>query len=135
MEKTIFEKIIDNEIPAQIIYEDDRVIGILDTNPVNIGHTLVIPKYPWANIYEIPAEDFGYAMQITQMLAIKIKSALDAEGINIIMNNDSVAGQVVFHAHIHIVPRYTGDGHQHWHGARKYEDGEAELVAEKIIEA
>lgn len=135
MEKTIFQKIIDREIPATIVYEDDNFIAILDINPVNIGHTLVIPKHPWANMYEMPAEDFGHMMQVVHILGVKIKDTLEADGINIIMNNDPAAGQVVFHAHVHIIPRYVGDGHEHWHGARNYNDGEAEMVADKIMES
>jgi histidine triad (HIT) family protein len=134
MEKTIFQKIIDREIPATIVYEDDNFIAILDINPVNIGHTLVIPKHPWVNMYEMPAEDFDHMMQVAHMLGVKIKNTLEADGVNIIMNNDAAAGQVVFHAHVHIIPRYTGDGHEHWHGARGYNEGEAEMIADKIME-
>lgn len=132
MEKTLFQKITDREIPADFVYEDEQVFAILDINPVNIGHTLVIPKNPWQNIYEIPEADFGYLMQVTQKIAKKIKNNLGAEGINIIMNNDSAAGQLIFHAHIHVIPRYTGDGHMHWKGARKYNEGEQAEVIAKI---
>lgn len=132
MEKTLFQKIADREIPGNFVYEDDRVFAILDISPVNIGHTLVIPKKPWQNIYEIPEEDFGYLMNITREIAKKIKIGLNADGVNIIMNNDSAAGQVIFHTHIHIIPRYVGDGHMHWHGARKYNDGEQVEVIAKI---
>ena len=134
MEKTIFQKIIDREIPATIIYEDDNFIAILDISPVNIGHTLVIPKNPWANMYEMPAEDFGHMMQVAHMLGVKIKDTLEADGINIIMNNDPAAGQAVFHAHVHIIPRYVGDGHELWQGTRGYNEGEAEMIADKIME-
>lgn len=132
MEKTIFQKIIDREIPAHIVYEDDRVIVILDAKPINIGHTLVIPKKPWVNIYEVPKEEFGYAMQIVKLVAEKIKTALNADGINIVMNNDLAAGQLVFHAHIHVIPRYEGDGFENWHGKRLYHDGEKDEVLAKI---
>lgn len=133
MEKTIFQKIIDREIPATIVYEDDNFIAILDINPVNIGHTLVIPKNPWANMYEMPAEDFGHMMQVAHMLGVKIKDTLEADGINITMNNGY--GQLMKdHAHVHIIPRYTDDGLEDWPSKRKYHDGEAEMIADKIME-
>lgn len=132
MEKTLFQKIADREIPADFVYEDEQVFAILDINPVNIGHTLVIPKNPWQNIYEIPGADFGYLMQVAQKIAQKIKTELSADGINIIMNNESSAGQIIFHAHVHVIPRYKGDGHLHWKGSRSYNDGEQSEIVSKI---
>jgi histidine triad (HIT) family protein len=132
MEKTIFQKIVDREIPAKFVYEDDRVFAILDIHPVNIGHTLVIPKQPWKNIYEIPSEDFEYLMHIVQKLAQKIKTGLNAEGVNIIMNNEF--GQLMKdHAHIHIIPRRHDDGLADWPGSYVYTEGEKEEVTTKIM--
>lgn len=135
MEKTIFQKIIDREIPATIVYEDEHCIAFLDISPINPGHTLVVPRTPYKNIFELPQETLAHLFSVVQKIAGVQKSALDADGVNIMMNNDAAAGQVVFHAHIHIIPRYTGDGYEHWHSKRPYEQGETEIVAEKIKNA
>ncbi|MDH5442559.1 MAG: HIT family protein [Candidatus Nomurabacteria bacterium] len=134
-EKTIFKKIIDGEIPAHKVYEDETVLAFLDAAPVNIGHTLVIPKSEHVNIYETPDDILAHMMVVAKKIAKSLKEKLNAGGVNIIMNNDDVAGQKVFHAHIHIVPRFEGDGHRHWFGARGYNAGEAEMVAEKISDS
>jgi histidine triad (HIT) family protein len=106
---TIFSKIIAREIPAEIVYEDDRVIAILDINPVHPGHTLVIPKTFSASGLECAPEDFAYLMNIGQNIAQALIEALLCDGINFIMNNGVAAGQEVFHTHLHVVPRYTDD--------------------------
>lgn len=128
----LFCKIIAGEIPCTKIYEDDTVLAFLDINPVNIGHTLVIPKAHHINLYETPNDDLAHMMPVIKKLSIAIKSALNADGINIEMNNDTTAGQLIFHTHIHIIPRFQGDGFTHWHGTRGYNEGEMEEVGEKI---
>lgn len=132
MKDCLFCKIITGEIPSQKVYEDDATLAFLDIHPVNIGHTLVVPKAHHANLYETPDEVLAQMMAVVKKLSIAVKDALHADGINIEMNNDSVAGQIIFHSHIHIVPRFPGDGFKHWHGARGYNDGEAIEVAQKI---
>lgn len=128
----LFCKIVAGQIPAEKVYEDDQVFAFLDIHPVNIGHTLVIPKQHHANLYETPDETLAHLMVVVKKLSAAIKGALNADGINIEMNNDPAAGQIIFHAHIHIVPRFLGDGFTHWHGARDYAEGEAQEVAAKI---
>ena len=105
----IFCKIINKEIPSKIVYEDERVLAILDISQATYGHTLVMPKTHAKNIYEIKEDDYLYLMKIVKMLAVKIKNNLNAKGINIINNNDIGAGQSVMHYHVHIVPRYDND--------------------------
>lgn len=128
----LFCKIIAGEIPSTKIYVDDTVLAFLDIHPTNIGHTLVIPKTHYANIYETPDGTLAHMMMVVKKLSVSIKSAVGADGINIEMNNDSVAGQIIFHTHLHIVPRFSGDGFTHWNGARGYSEGEASDVAQKI---
>ncbi|HAS84522.1 MAG TPA: HIT family protein [Candidatus Yonathbacteria bacterium] len=128
----LFCKIIAGEIPSTKVYEDDTVLAFLDIHPVNIGHTLVIPKTHHANLYETPDDDLAHMIAVVKKLSIAVKGALSADGINIEMNNDPVAGQIIFHTHLHIVPRFEGDGFTHWHGSRGYNEGEANKVAEKI---
>ena len=103
----IFCKIIKNEIPAVKIYEDAETLAFLDINPDTRGHALVIPKNHHENIYSLPVETWCLMNITAQKIAIAIKNALSADGINIIMNNESAAHQIIFHAHIHIIPRYN----------------------------
>ena len=131
MTDTIFGKLIRRQIPAEIIYEDADTLAFLDITPVNPGHTLVIPKEPVRNVLDIDPLRWGKVMETVRILAPKIKEATNASGINIIMNNEPAAGQVVFHAHVHIVPRFESDGRKNWHGDA-YPDGVAKEIAEKI---
>jgi len=131
MAETIFSKIIQREMPAEIIYEDEDVLAFLDISPNNPGHTLVIPKEPSINIFDISSDSWVKVMAAVRMLAPVIKEAVGAGGINIQMNNGELAGQLVFHTHVHLIPRIEDDGYKHWPG-KAYEEGQMEAVAEKI---
>lgn len=135
MTDCLFCKIVAGEIPCTKVYEDDTVFAFLDIRPVNIGHTLIVPKAHHANLYETEDAALAHIMVVTKKLAIAIKKALNADGINIEMNNDPVAGQIIFHTHIHIIPRFEGDGFTHWHSPRGYHEGEADEVKQKIQNA
>ena len=134
MDDCLFCKIIAGEIPSTKIYEDDDVFAFLDIAPVNPGHTLVIPKKHTPNLYEIDDAILCKVMNVVKTLSTTTKKALKADGINLEMNNDAVAGQMIFHAHIHIIPRFEGDGLKHW-PQKSYEGGHQEEVAEKIKNA
>ena len=129
-EDCIFCKIIKGELPATKVYEDDEVFGFLDIKPVNPGHTLLIPKKHYENIHDMPDETVA-------KLAVVAKKVADAmlkigvKGVNIGMNNGTHAGQVVFHAHTHVMPRYGRDSFSLWVG-KEYDGNEREQVAEKI---
>lgn len=131
MNNCIFCKIIAGELPATKIYEDADVFGFLDIKPVNPGHTLVIPKKHFENIHDTPDDVCAKAMIAAKKIAGAIQKNLGAEGVNIGMNNGHTAGQLVFHAHIHVMPRYGKDSFKLWAG-KEYKTGERELVAEKI---
>mgnify|MGYP001599856883 FL=1 len=131
MTNCVFCKIVKGEIPAEKVYEDDCCFAFLDITPINPGHILLIPKEHYENLYEMPDGLLAKMAPIIKKLAIAAKSASGAEGINIGMNNERPAGQLVFHAHFHIMPRFSNDGHTHWRGA-PYKDGVAKGVAEKI---
>lgn len=105
----IFCKIINKEIPSKIVYEDDLVIAILDLSQATYGHTLVMPKKHYANIYEIDDDTLAHLIKVVKELAIKLKNKLHADGINILNNNAEAAGQTIMHYHIHILPRYKND--------------------------
>ena len=109
MEKTIFEKIIDGEIPSYKIYEDEHVYSFLDVFPITKGHTLVIPKKHYKNILEVNDETLTHLIVVTKKLANKIVKNLNANGVNILTNANEIAGQTVMHFHIHIIPRYNQD--------------------------
>lgn len=131
MNDCLFCKIINGDIPSSKIYEDKYTYAFLDINPVNPGHTLVIPKKHFKNIFDISEKELCEVIKITKKISAAIKTAMDADGINIAMNNEATAGQIVFHAHTHVIPRYEGDGYKSWRGG-EYRNGEEEETAEKI---
>jgi len=131
MEDCIFCKIVQGEIPSHKVYEDDETFAFLSTGPNNKGHTLVIPKDHIENVYEMDEKHYGPMMSTVKKMAVAVKRGMNADGINVHMNNDGPAGQVVFHAHIHIIPRFKGDGLTHWPGGI-YKKGEAMEAADKI---
>lgn len=134
MNNCIFCKIVKGEIPSSKVYEDETSLAFLDIAPVNIGHTLVIPKEHFENILETPEDIMAHTMKIVKKVSHGLE-VLKPDGININMNNKSAAGQIVFHSHIHIIPRYNGDGFGMWHGKRPYKEGEKDEVAKKISQA
>jgi histidine triad (HIT) family protein len=127
----LFCKIINKEIPANIVYEDERVIAFLDINPVNPGHLLVVPKVHSENIAVAADEDLVALSLAVKKLAPAVCQATTCDGWNLEVNNGNAAGQAVDHTHWHIVPRYLTDGLKHWPG-HPYAEGEAVIVAEKI---
>lgn len=135
MKDCIFCKIVKGEIPANKIYEDKTTLAFLDISPVNIGHALVIPKEHFVNIYETPEEIMTDMVKTVKKISHAIKKGLKADGINVTMNNDPAAGQVVFHSHIHVIPRIANDGFGLWHGKSSYQEGEKEIVVQKITQA
>lgn len=135
MKDCIFCKIVRGELPATKVYEDKDTLAFLDINPVNIGHVLVIPKGHHANIFEIPEKDLLDVVRTVKKVSHAVKKGLQADGINVTINNEPAAGQVVFHLHIHIIPRTVNDGFKHWSGRRNYQEGEKEIVTEKITKA
>ncbi|RLK64270.1 HIT family protein [Atopobacter sp. AH10] len=108
MTKTVFEKIIDREIPAHIVYEDEYVLAFLDLSQVTKGHTLVIPKHHEATIFDYSDELASQVFSRIPKIARGLRQAFpDMKGLNILNNNGEVAFQTVFHSHIHLIPRYT----------------------------
>ena len=131
-ESCIFCKIVKGEIPCAKIYENESVLCFLDIKPVNIGHALVIPKTHYMDIYETPEEILSEMMKTAKKISIALKQVLGADGVNVCMNNESAAGQIIFHSHIHVMPRIAGDGFGPWQGKRDYQEGEMDEVAKKI---
>lgn len=106
----IFCKIANGEIPSRTLYEDERYRVILDLAPAARGHALVLPKEHFANVYEIPEDWAEGAMKIGRQMAIRMKECLHSDGTNLVQNNGETAGQTVPHFHLHVIPRYKGDG-------------------------
>ena len=99
-----FCKIADGTASASLVYEDDNVLAFLDINPSNIGHTLVVPRNHWENIFEIPEKILAEIIIVTKKISMAIKKTVDAKGIKIIQLNGKTAGQMVMHIHFHIIP-------------------------------
>ncbi len=106
----IFCKIISGEIPSHTIYEDEKFKIILDVAPATRGHALILPKSHYANLYELPEEMASDVIKLAKKMMVKMTDKLNCDGFNVIQNNGEVAGQTVFHFHMHLIPRYKDDG-------------------------
>lgn len=130
-EDGIFMKIVRRELPAHIVYEDNETLAFLSTGPVTPGHTLVIPKKPVRNVFDVDQETLAAVMETVRKIAPAVRDAVDAKGVHVNSNHEPAAGQEVFHLHIHIVPRHARSEFEFWPNTA-YAEGEAEDVAEKI---
>ena len=106
----IFCKLANGDIPTNSIYEDDRFNVILDNGPATKGHALILPKDHADNLFELPEDTAAEAMKLAKKLGKEIVDKLGAQGLNLVQNNGAVAGQTVNHFHLHLIPRYDGDG-------------------------
>jgi histidine triad (HIT) family protein len=107
-EACIFCKIVRKEAPASVVYEDAQVIAFTDIRPVNEGHTLVIPKKHYEDIFDTPDDLLEATHRVTKKVAVAVKKATKADGISIVQQNGKAAGQEIFHLHVHIIPRFEG---------------------------
>lgn len=128
----LFIKIIKGEIPSTKVYEDEDTFAFLDINPVNLGHVLIIPKKFYRNVLDIEEKDWGLLMETVRKIAVAVKAATKADGINVYMNNEPAGGQEVFHAHVHVIPRFNGDGMLSKAKHTEYKEGEQEKYGEMI---
>lgn len=106
----IFCRIMAGQAPASVIYQDEATFAFMDTAPVTRGHALVIPRQHVENVYRMSDEQVAAVGIAAARVARAMKAALEAAGINFWMANEPPAGQVVMHAHMHVIPRYPGDG-------------------------
>lgn len=109
MENCVFCNLANGVWDSATLYEDEDFRVILDLGPAAKGHALILPKQHYANIFEIPEELAMKAMALAKKMAGIMTEALECDGFNIVQNNGEAAGQTVFHFHIHLIPRYTGD--------------------------
>ena len=108
-QNNIFARIVRGELPAQKVYEDDKAIAFLDIMPRAPGHTLVIPKAPARNLLDVNPDDLAHIMQVAQRIARAGMKAFGADGVTIQQFNEKAGGQVVFHLHVHVIPRREGE--------------------------
>ena len=105
----IFCKIAAGEIPSATIYEDADFRVILDIEPASKGHALILPKEHYANLYELPDELAAKVLLVAKTVVTKMTNILNCDGYNVLQNNGEVAGQTVFHYHMHLIPRYKDE--------------------------
>lgn len=108
-ESCIFCKIANGEIPTATIYEDEDFRVILDLGPASKGHALILPKEHYANLYELEDEVSQKVLPVARKVITKMTEILGCDGYNLVQNNGEVAGQTVFHFHLHLIPRYEND--------------------------
>ena len=106
----VFCKIRDGLIPSVKVFEDERIFAIMDINPLNEGHLLVIPKAHAATIYDIAEDDLGRSAVVAKRIALAAQRALRPDGLNLVQANGAAAFQSVPHFHLHLIPRWNGDG-------------------------
>ncbi|MBD5516573.1 MAG: HIT family protein [Lachnospiraceae bacterium] len=128
----IFCKIANGEIPSQTLYEDETFRVILDLGPATKGHALILPKEHYANLYELPETTAGEAMKLAKKMAATMTERLGCEGFNLVQNNGDLAGQTVFHFHMHLIPRYRADGQKIGWKPQEVSQEELEAVKDQI---
>ena len=134
MNDCIFCKLANGVFPTNTVYEDDMFRVILDLGPASPGHMLILPKEHYANLYELPEEIAAEAMKLAKKLAIAAKKALNADGVNVVQNNEEAAGQTVMHYHLHVIPRGVNDQF-HWNWRQiPYEDDAAKEALQAEIQ-
>ena len=105
----IFCKLANGIIPTNSIYEDENFNVILDMSPATKGHALILPKDHYKNLYELPLDTAAEVMKLAKKMAVEMTEKLGADGFNLVQNNNEIAGQTVFHFHMHLIPRYNDD--------------------------
>jgi len=135
MKDCIFCKIARGEIPSVKIFEDDMVLAFMDISPITKGHVLIVPKVHHSSVATVPEEVAGRMMKIGSRIGVACKRALDVDGFNFHLSDGKCAGQVIFHAHLHVVPRHPEDGfHWNWRQLKYASDQEKFDICEKIKE-
>jgi histidine triad (HIT) family protein len=134
MADCIFCKIVAGDVPCHRVYEDEATLAFLDVAPTNPGHTLLVPKAHYPDLLATPADVVAALVEALPRVARAVRAGSGADAFNVGINNGAAAGQVVFHTHLHVIPRFANDGYRSW-GHKQYAPGEAEAVAERIRRA
>lgn len=134
MNKTIFQKIVERELPAEIVYEDESIIAFLDIKPVNKGHTLVVTKKPYKTFDDIPQQELPHFIQALQIIARGVIKSVHATSYNLITNCGEDSGQIVPHVHFHIIPRFHKDEFEQWQSILSQTDQERKELSTSIAQ-
>jgi histidine triad (HIT) family protein len=132
MTDCIFCKIISGAIPAEILYENDKALAVLDINPIHYGHALILPKQHCKDFLELPEESYHSILQAAKIVTGALVQGLTLEGYNLFSNNGTIAGQSVFHFHLHVTPRYRDDNIRFVLDLKKYSDGDLQRYGTMI---
>ena len=131
----IFCRIIKGEIPSYRVYEDADIYGFLDISPVAAGHLLLVPKGHYASVLDVP-EEMGLAvLRAISRMGNAVIETMNADGFNLLQNTHEAAGQTVFHAHWHIIPRFHGDGLKHWPQMDAPDKNRMQSITEALYQA
>lgn len=133
LDNCIFCKIANGEIPSKTLYEDEEFRVILDLGPATKGHALILPKNHYANLYELPDETASKVLVLAKKQAALMTQKLECDGFNLVQNNGEAAGQTVMHFHVHLIPRYQGDGQKICWKAQEPSEEELEAVRNQIV--
>lgn len=128
----IFCKLANGDIPTRSIYEDDDFKVIMDAAPATKGHSLILPKSHADNLYELPDETAAKVLVLAKKLATSMTEKLNCQGFNIVQNNGSVAGQSVFHFHMHLIPRYEDDGQKILWDPQSFDDSVMDEIRDML---
>lgn len=128
----VFCKIANGDIPSYTIYEDNDFRVIFDISPATKGHALILPKNHYKNLFELDENVASKALVVAKKVAVALKEELNCDGFNLLQNNEEIAGQTVFHFHIHLIPRYDNDTVKFTTVPGKIDESEAIALAEKI---
>ena len=132
MAECIFCKIISGEIPAAKFLEEDGVVGFLDINPANKGHALVVPKRHAETLIDLSPEEAGELAKAVRRVSEAVLKASGGDGFNVLQNNYPAAGQIIPHAHVHVIPRFKDDGLDLKWKRKEYAEGEMKEFNEKL---
>ncbi len=130
--ETIFTKIERGDIPSVRVYEDDICFVIMDINPVKKGHCLVISRSPYPTVSSCPDEILTHLILVAKKVEARQRKVLGNQGSNIIINSDPASGQEVPHIHVHVIPRFDGDGRKHFQEHDSYADGEMTALGDEL---
>jgi histidine triad (HIT) family protein len=135
----IFCRIVDGDLPSRTVYESEDALAFLDANPLAKGHTLVVPKAHYETVGDLPAETAGAVFEAVSAVTPRVETAVDADATTVAVNNGAAAGQEVPHTHVHVVPRFEGDGdgpiHRLFSSRPSLSDAELDDVARAVREA
>jgi histidine triad (HIT) family protein len=109
-EDCIFCKLANGDIPTRTVYEDQEFRVILDMSPISRGHSLILPKEHMSDLYELSANSAQKIIPLAQKIAVHMRDKLGCDGLNLLQNNGEAAGQTISHFHLHMIPRYAGNG-------------------------